>query len=297
MLARVRLPVAFSVLVLAACAAPPGAAIDAARDDIASDSGSDLTTAPDAPENDLGLPDAAIDDVSPTVVTCASGGSAAPIPDAITQVLLVTTPSWTDAHGNLDRFERQPGGAWTSVGTRIQVSIGRAGLGWGRGLHGAGTPAACDGPTKHEGDGRSPAGVFTLGTVYGDTAGAGSFAYTPLTPSWRCPDDPASAYYNEVLDSNTVTPDWNSAETMLRSDGLYHWVVFVNHNTMPREPGAGSCIFIHVWGGAASTTVGCTSMDGTTLQSVLAWLQPEHAVQVALPATVYSMVRADWQLP
>jgi hypothetical protein len=249
-----------------------------------------------APADASGAVDAAPPDASPASVSCTPP-SAAPIPADIAQVLLVTTPSWTGAQGTLVRFERAPGGPWATVGSAVPVAMGRAGLGWGRGLHGAGPPAGCDGPTKHEGDGRSPAGVFALGAVYGDTAGAGGFDYTLLTATWRCPDDPASAFYNQVLDSATVTPDWSSAETMLRPDGLYHWVVFVEHNTGPPLPGAGSCIFIHVWSGPASTTAGCTAMALPALEGVLPWLDPPHAVEVALPQPVYEAVRAEWQLP
>jgi L,D-peptidoglycan transpeptidase YkuD (ErfK/YbiS/YcfS/YnhG family) len=235
-------------------------------------------------------------DAAPAVVTC-SGASAAPIPAEATQALLVLTPTWTASQGTLARFTRPAGGAWTTVGSTIPVEIGAAGLGWGRGLHGGGPPASCSGATKQEGDHRTPAGVFTLGAVYGDTPNAGSFPYTLLTSSWRCPDDPASAYYNQVLDQTTVTPDWNSAEIMLRPDGLYHWVVFVDHNADPVVPGAGSCIFIHVWGGPSSPTVGCTSLALDALEGVLAWLDQPHAVMIALPQPIYDAVRASWQLP
>ncbi len=258
----------------------------------AADASRDVSATPDvAPAPDVAP------DVAPTSITCASGPSRSPVPAAITQMLLVTTPSWTSAHGSIGRFERRPGGPWTLVGSRVATSIGRAGLAWGRGLHGQGAPSDCEGPTKVEGDGRSPAGVFALGAVYGDTAGAGRFSYRVLTPTWRCPDDPASSFYNEVLDASSVTPDWNSAEQMVRADGLYRWVVFVEHNTAPRVPRGGSCIFIHVWGGAASTTSGCTSLERTALEDVLAWLQPEHAVEVALPGPVYAAVRERWDLP
>lgn len=236
-------------------------------------------------------------DAPPPSVRCASASSASPLSAETTQVIRVTTPSWTDAHGTLERFERTPGGAWTSVGSRIPVAIGRTGMGWGRGLHGQGPPVGCEGPGKREGDGRSPAGVFTLGAAYGDRAGAGAFPYTVLSASWRCPDDPLSSHYNQVLDATTVTPDWNSAEEMVRSDGLYRWVVFVNHNTAPREPGGGSCIFMHLWSGPTSTTVGCTAMERPNLEAILAWMQPGRTAMVALPEAVYAAQRSAWRLP
>ena len=290
---------AVAVALMLGCSSSRGAnASHVQAGDNGDDSGAttDAAAAADVIGPDDATSDVAPSDDAPTAVTCTSP-SASPIPSAITQALVVTTPSWTDFTGTMTRFERSVNGAWTAVASPIAVTVGNAGLGWGRGLHGQLTPAGCDGPTKAEGDGRSPAGVFTLGSVYGDTQGAGSFPYTLITPSLRCPDDPASNYYNEIVDENLVAPDWNSAEVMLRADGLYHWVVFVNHNGDPRTPGGGSCIFIHVWGGPTSPTVGCTSLDGTALQTVLAWLQPQQAVQIALPQPVYAAVRDLWQLP
>ncbi|MBI5479629.1 MAG: hypothetical protein HY906_12270 [Deltaproteobacteria bacterium] len=257
----------------------------------------DVTTTADAPNANLDVATTAdATDATPAGITC-SQTSATPIPADVTQALLVVTPTWTATQGTLARHTRPPGGSWTVGGSAIPVVVGAAGLGWGRGLHGGGPPAGCAGPTKQEGDHRSPAGGFTLGAVYGDTPGAGSYPYTLITSSWRCPDDPTSAYYNQVLDQNTVTPDWSSAETMLRADGLYHWVVFVDHNTGPPVPGAGSCIFIHIWEGPSSPTVGCTGLSLATLEGVLAWLDPPHAVMVTLPKPIYDAVRTAWRLP
>ena len=45
--------------------------------------------------------------------------------------------------------------------TAAPVSVGRNGAAWGLGLH----AAQPQGPQKQEGDGRAPAGVFTLGAI------------------------------------------------------------------------------------------------------------------------------------
>lgn len=303
---KTRLIAMTSIALLASGCASSPPPVDSARDvatpDVAftdarsADVVSDASTSPDAPSDVSPSRDVA-SDVSVDVTSCATTFASSPIPSHVTQALLVITPGWSNPHGSLGRFERTPGGPWTLVGERVATSIGRAGMGWGRGLHGQSAPAGCDGPGKSEGDGRSPAGVFSLGAVYGDTPGAASFDYRVLTSSWRCPDDPSSSFYNQVLDASSVTPDWNSAEQMVRSDGLYHWVVFVDHNTAPRVPRGGSCIFVHVWGGPASTTSGCTSIERTALETTLAWLRPERAVEIALPSPVYSEVKERWGLP
>lgn len=286
---------AWSVAVaLVGCAQAPAPQPLTPRDVAATDAPVDAASPRDV-ALDLPAVDAPIAADVPAAPTC--GASVSPLTSRVSQVVLVIVPTWGATRGDLLRYERTPGGRWTPVGARVAVAMGRAGLGWGRGLHGQGAPAGCEGPGKSEGDGRSPAGVFALGAVYGDRAGAGAFAYTVTTPTWRCPDDPASAHYNEVLDGASVTPDWNSAEAMVRADGLYRWVVFVEHNTAPRVPRGGSCIFLHVWAGASSTTAGCTSMERAALEEILAWMRPGEAVQVALPAPVYATVRGPWGLP
>jgi D-alanyl-D-alanine dipeptidase len=122
--------------------------------------------------------------------------------------------------------------------------------------------------------------------------------YTPLDLNWQCVDDAASSHYAEILDRRTIAaPDWASDETMRRADVEYTWVVDVAHNPA-RTPGAGSCIFLHVWRGPDSATVGCTAMSRDSLERVLADLDPHAApVFVLLPKAEYAALVASWGLP
>jgi L,D-peptidoglycan transpeptidase YkuD (ErfK/YbiS/YcfS/YnhG family) len=81
------------------------------------------------------------------------------------QVVLVTTADWNADHGTLRSFSRADDGDWHMVGAPFPVVIGRTGAAWGIGLHDV--PPDSDGPVKQEGDGRSPAGVFTIGEAFG----------------------------------------------------------------------------------------------------------------------------------
>ena len=84
---------------------------------------------------------------------------------------------------------------------------------------------------------------------------------------------------------------------MRRDDALYELAVVVEHNTRETEPGAGSCIFIHVWRGPQSGMTGCTAMPLETLETISGWLKPDAAVLVALPRREYQALRAPWKLP
>ncbi len=196
------------------------------------------------------------------------------LPESCRQILLVLTERDTAIPGTLWRMERAgPGEPWRTVGESIPVSVGRSGLAWGLGEHRASTPQGFR--TKQEGDGCSPAGVFRIPYAFGYAAVAQGLKlpYLPVTATLMGVDDPASKFYNQVVPADTVAKDWNSHETMLRPDGLYRWGAFVTHN--PNQiPGAGSCIFLHLWSGPGQPTSGCTAMAEESLITVLEWLNP-----------------------
>ena len=233
-----------------------------------------------------------------------------------TQMIVVTTSDWSAVEGRLQRYERgNPHKKWRAVGEPISVVVGKNGLGWGAGViptdNAPNTKtkirAAAD-PVKKEGDGKAPAGVFALGTVFGyapQPLPGSKMPYLNLTPSVECVDDTSSKFYNRVVNRDAAVPDWNSSEHMLRSDELYRWGIVVGHNGIVAErdasapaPGGGSCIFLHIWRGPGQPTVGCTAMPQGQLESLLTWLDPaRNPLLVQLPAPQYERLRKRWKLP
>lgn len=234
----------------------------------------------------------------------ADARPSAPTPvdaDSALQMIVSTTADWDAVDATLQRYERDRVGApWRRVGEPISASVGRSGLGWGTGLHGA---VSVDGPTKREGDGKAPAGIYRLSSAFGYAAPAEvpwiRLPYVQSDASIECVDDLRSRYYNRRVDRDTIPqPDWTSHEEMRRPDDLYEWGVWVDHNSAPPAPGGGSCIFLHVWGGPGVATSGCTSMAERDLRTVLAWLDPRaRPVLVQLPRGAYGALRASWELP
>jgi D-alanyl-D-alanine dipeptidase len=221
-----------------------------------------------------------------------------------TQLVVVTTTGWDSTTGELRRFVRADvHSPWRSAGNAVPIVVGRTGLAWGVEFDrfaAAGTPTA--GPRKREGDGRSPAGIFPLTTVFGfapaDSMQWVPLPYLPLTPSTECVDDTSSVHYNTVVDRRAVTRvDWQSAEHM-RQIAQYRLGVIIGYNATPPVKARGSCIFFHIWGGPRSSTVGCTALDAVELAQLVAWLDPRaRPVVVQVPAAVYPHVRAAWGLP
>jgi len=216
------------------------------------------------------------------------------------QLVLVVAEDWNADHARLRRFERsEPNGIWRPVGDDVPVSLGRNGLAWGRGLHGERLSAA---PVKAEGDGRAPAGVFSLPRAFIGSSESSSaspkFPVYRVTPQTVCVDTVASKYYNQMFEENTVTKDWNSEERMLRPDGLYRFGLFVDHNTPNAQPEAGSCIFMHLWRGPGSPTAGCTAMAEPNMLLLLSWIDAsKKTVLVQLPREELVRLAPVWGAP
>jgi D-alanyl-D-alanine dipeptidase len=221
------------------------------------------------------------------------------------QLIVVTTPSWSSTPGTLWRFSRAtPNDAWKSESRPTPVVVGRTGLAWGTGFDdrdpaSAGSAAQ---PHKHEGDGRAPAGVFPLDTVFGFAPQTEMswvrMPYTQLTAASDCVDDTSSAHYNTVVSREPPSRiEWSSAEHM-RGIWQYEMGVIVGYNASPPVRGRGSCIFLHIWDGPASSTAGCTAFDRVELRHLVEWLdRTRRPALVQLPADQYAALQSRWGLP
>lgn len=259
-----------------------------------------------------------------------------PIPAGTRQLLVAVADSWEHTSGVLTLYERTaPSAPWEAVARPIPVRFGRAGMAWGRGLEGrtpgpgldpgsgpalnsgpgpdSGPPssglnagsAPGTGPVKREGDGKAPAGVFTLGPA---------FAYEPkelglvkmdvlrADAELICVDDPASQWYNTLVNPRAVGVSGKtggpSHEDMRRPDEQYRFGLVVGHNQNPAVPGAGSCVFLHVWRSPESPTAGCTAMAPQALKALITRLDPaRRPLLVQLPRDEYTRLRRMWDLP
>ena len=218
------------------------------------------------------------------------------------QLTVVITPDWDAPNGELRRYERADGhAAWREVGEAAPVTVGRAGSAWGIGLH----PAQSSGPQKHEGDGRAPAGVFSLGTAFGyANSVATALPYRAMSSTGYCIDVPASPLYNRIVDAREAGQNAiaGSTEPMRRDlhangDQRYRLGFVIEHNPNA-QPGAGSCIFAHLWKAPGEPTAGCTAMADQVMAQLIGWMDPPRKpVFVLLPVTEYERLQLPWGLP
>jgi D-alanyl-D-alanine dipeptidase len=192
----------------------------------------------------------------------------AEIPSQTRQLIVVTAKGWNDNSGLLQRYEKDVKG-WHQIGKTVAVRLGRNGLGWGIGLHSIPQNATY---IKHEGDGRSPAGIFELKQAFGYAPFAVNYPYRVYKETDHCVDDVHSRYYNKIVDSTKIIPDYHSMEHMKFPKDYYEYGIVVNHNHIDEPgavPGAGSCIFLHI---KKIPTAGCTVMNKVQIKEIITWL-------------------------
>lgn len=237
--------------------------------------------------------------IATTLIGCASTRTDS-ARDA-TQLVLVTTADWNASQGQLRRYQFD-GQRWLAVGDSVEVTVGRNGSAWGRGLRE--TPND-SGPIKREGDGRAPAGMFGIGTAFGYAERASTaLPYAAMSAADYCIDVSDSPLYNQIVDvgkadKNAVKGTTEPMRRDLHADGdqRYRQGFVIEHNPQ-RVAGAGSCIFAHLWKAPGEATAGCTAMNDVAMSELLAWLRPQaRPVFVLLPRDEYARLWREWGLP
>ena len=192
------------------------------------------------------------------------------IPTESKQLIMVVTPNWSEKNGKLQRYERKHI-KWSKVGEEIEIVLGRNGLGWGLGFHSIPNDAKY---IKKEGDGKAPAGLFSLGNGFGYKEFKIDFPFQSYKRTDHCVDDSNSEFYNTIIDSKKIKKDYKSFEHMRLKNNLYKYGITVNHNEAQTAQ-AGSCIFIHIKSSRGKGTAGCTAMKESEIVTVLKWLKED----------------------
>lgn len=216
------------------------------------------------------------------------------------QLILVIADNWNSEHAQMWCFEKNESkDDWQLLAAPTQVALGKKGLAWGRGLH---PLKKLEGPIKKEADDRSPAGIFPIGPIMG-TQPKGKhhhfkMPYIHITPSTVAVNDAHSHYYNQIVDTKYIQPEWSSA-IQLKDCSFLKWGALIEYNCHPAIPSEGSCIFLCIENeDYAAHRLTSTSLPESELLSLLSWLrQSKKPILVQLPMSEYKKFKKSWHLP
>lgn len=216
------------------------------------------------------------------------------------QLLVAVSHSWNAVEGTLYCYERPLNAClWNLVKGPLPIILGKHGMAWGKGLY----DVSCEiGNQKQEGDGKSPAGFFSLGEVFGNLCHkpfAKKMPFILITKDMECIDDPNSYYYNQIIHRQSVLNcDWKSSEKMHEIGSPYALGIIVQYNLYPTIANKGSAIFIHIADSKTIGTAGCTALQEKDLNEIVEWLDKKHRPRlVQLPLDVYHNKQMTWELP
>lgn len=178
--------------------------------------------------------------------------------DGAGQIVLVLAENPETSKAKAYTYEKV-NGQWQAVFEPFDCVIGRNGI-----TH-----------DKKEGDGKSPAGTFSLYRCFGRDENPGTrLHYTRFEKNDFWVDDPGSNLYN-TYQKGPSNGRWVSAEDLYGIGDIYRFFIVIEYNTKNPVPGKGSAIFMHIWQGKDSYTGGCTAMAEENLLRIMNWLDPD----------------------
>jgi len=131
---------------------------------------------------------------------------------------------------------------------------------------------------KREGDGGTPRGRFNPLRLWWR---ADRWLRPPtglptrrIGPADAWCEDPADRRYNRPFRRSASEP----GDRLRRPDGLYDFIIEIDHNTRPRIGGRGSAVFIHVARPRFGPTAGCVALRPHDLRLLLAKIAPKTRI-------------------
>ena len=180
------------------------------------------------------------------------------LPDDIKQLLVVYNESPEDHQAVLAAMEKTDKG-WQEVIKAIPAGVGRNGF-------------AKPGK-KVEGDGKSPTGLYRLGSLFSyKKLVETNMPYFQTTKEDKWIDDPESVDYNRHVSGETKA---KSYEKLKLDNDLYKYCMVIEYNTNPIVKGKGSAIFLHLSEDPPGATSGCVAITENNMEWILKWMNPE----------------------
>jgi L,D-peptidoglycan transpeptidase YkuD (ErfK/YbiS/YcfS/YnhG family) len=205
------------------------------------------------------------------VVACALAGCAIapadPVPAGVPAdagQMIVVRPMKGKVFQVEVRAQERRGDGWVDVLTRRHGVIGPKGF----------APPG----EKREGDGRTPSGVFRIGTAFADGPTLDTkLDYRRATADDFWVDDADSPQYNRWVHGKPAAKSYENLQ-----QPAYKFAAVIEYNTDPVVPGRGSAIFLHVWAGPDKPTAGCVALAESDVTTLLKWLDRQQKPVIVL---------------
>ena len=127
-----------------------------------------------------------------------------------------------------------------------------------------GRSGIADAANRVEGDGTSPAGVYSFGMLFGiqDNPGGLQREYKKVDEDDYWDGDRNSDTYNQHVRGSEMPDTWNAAasEHLIDYKYSYNYAAMVNYNVNPTIKGKGSAIFLHCTHPGSLYSAGCISI-------------------------------------
>lgn len=201
------------------------------------------------------------------------------------RLVMVTTSSMNTTSAKMQLFMRtSPKLPWNRISGVELAVVGKSGLGWGYTFVQFKQEGEAE---KFEGDGRTPAGFFRIGSSFGFANSRLPGYIVVKAGETVCVENPTSVFYNTIRKRAEVGPTINADD--MRRTPLYRRGLFVDYPS-DRTSRRGSCIFIHIWERPYKGTAGCIGLPEARVEALQEFSRP-GAVLAVLPETALNRFR------
>jgi L,D-peptidoglycan transpeptidase YkuD (ErfK/YbiS/YcfS/YnhG family) len=189
------------------------------------------------------------------------------------QVITVRSTSSTSTFATVEAWTRTSTGVYRRTFGPWTGRVGRSGIG-----------------SAYEGSGRTPAGVWPLGTAFGVgvvNPGTSLPWFTVDSRDVWGSDVLAPTEYNRHVRAVTPLSRPGHYERLANYSTAYRHAVFIGYN-VPPILGKGSAFFLHATTGTA--TAGCVSLPDAQVTTLLRWLKPGALISIGVGWHAYEPI-------
>lgn len=147
-----------------------------------------------------------------------------------------------------------------------------------------GRSGIADTKNRVEGDGTSPAGVYSFGMLFGirDNPGELQKDYKKVDNDDYWDGDNRSDTYNQHVRGSEMPASWNASasEHLIDYKYSYNYAVMVNYNVNPTVKGKGSAIFLHCTHPGSLASAGCISIPESKMIRALRMIDDQAYIVI-----------------